>query len=113
MPRPTPSPKPSQFANEGEVNATDAAILETPFGHDDDQGAQPGSVAEEEVRRPLGGQPRSEVTGARDDGAGANETEDGLDGYAEAARENAEDVAPGNGQADIPVFDRGDMIEKI
>jgi hypothetical protein len=113
MTRPSAASKRPQYANQGEVNQSDAAVLETPFGHDDDQGAEPGSIAEDEVRRPLGGRPRSDITGAHDDGAGANETEDGLDGYAESARQEAEDVAAGDNRSDIPVFDRGDAPPKL
>jgi hypothetical protein len=114
MTRPSAAPKRPQDANQGEVNQNDAAVLlETPFGHEDDQGAEPGSIAEDEVRRPAGGRPRSEITGVHDDGAGANETEDGLDGYAESARQEAEDVAVGEDRPDTPVFDRSDAPPKL
>jgi hypothetical protein len=113
MTRPSAASKRPQYANQGEVNQSDAAVLETPFGHDDDQGAEPGSIAEDEVRRPLGGRPRSEITGVHDDGAGANETEDGLDGYAESARQEAEDVAVGENKSNTPVFDRNGAPPKL
>ena len=60
--------------------------------------------------------PRSEVTSRHDEGSGANETDDGLDEYQEAARHGAEDIPASEKRktiADIPVFDRAETEPKV
>lgn len=93
---------PSEFANEGELNETDAAALPGPTGR--------------EVSGGVGGRPRSEITGRHDVGSGANETVDGLTSSDEELRRGAEDVplgAPAPELEEIPVFDRADALPKV
>lgn len=103
------------YANEPEVTAEDEALLETPFGRENDFGASDkGTVADDEVRRPeADAHPRSEVTGRHDAGSGADETDDGLDDILEAVRHAAEDIPTGDGVEDrpgeLPVFERSLM----
>ncbi|HWP15894.1 MAG TPA: hypothetical protein VNM46_09730 [Xanthobacteraceae bacterium] len=57
-----------------------------------------------------------EVPARFDPGSGEAETEDGLDGYQEAARHGAEDVPASERKktlADVPVFDRAETERKI
>ena len=57
-----------------------------------------------------------EVPARLDPGSGEAETEDGLDGYQEAARHGAEDIPASERKktlADIPVFDRANTERKI
>jgi hypothetical protein len=92
----------SRFANSGEVNETDAPSLPSSTGR--------------EGSSPVGARPRSEVTGRRDAGSGANQTVDGLNSSEEAMRRGAEEVpigAPETELEDIPVFDRADALPKV
>jgi hypothetical protein len=88
-------------------------LLESPLGRENDFGAaDQGTLADEEVRRPEADvHPVSEITGHHDPGSGAEETDDGLDDYAEAVRHGAEDLPTGDGIEDrpgeLPVFERG------
>lgn len=100
--------QPSEFANERSVSNGDARVLGGGLGHDDDQGAEPGSVARDDIRKPVGATPRSAVTGRHDAGSGANETQDGLTASEEAIRRAAEDKTPGDEDADRPVFDQAE-----
>jgi hypothetical protein len=113
-----PAPKiKSEFANLGEVDPTDAAALDSPTGREDHLGlAEARRVAGSEIKKPIGAQPRSEVTGRHDAGSGANETVDGLTSTEEALRRAAEDVPSGASKDDIedvPVFDRADLPPKV
>lgn len=107
----------SEFANQSEVGANDAASLESPTGREDHLGmAEAGRVAAGEIKKPVGAHPRSEVTGRHDAGSGANETIDGLSSSEEAIRQGAEDIptgAPAENIEDVPVFDRADMLPKV
>jgi hypothetical protein len=69
-----------------------ARVLGSPLGRETDQGAIPGALNEDEVRRPTGAKRRSDVTGKHDVGVGANETPDGLSARDESVRRQAEDV---------------------
>jgi len=117
MDRKEHSNPPSEFANQGEVDDRDAALLESPTGRQDHRGlTEAGRLPGSEIARPLGGQPRSEITGRHDAGSGANETIDGLNSSEEALRQAAEDVplgAPDEPMDDVPVFDRADMPPKV
>ena len=113
-------PKPrikSEFANLGEVSPADAATLDSPTGREDHHGlAEARRVAGSEINKPIGAQPRSEVTGRHDAGSGANETADGLNSTEEALRRAAEDSPSGAREEDIediPVFDRADTLPKV
>jgi hypothetical protein len=78
--------------------------------------AEAGSTAASEIKKPIGAQPRSEVTGHHDAGSGADETLDGLTETEEALRRAAEDIASGQSldiDEDVPVFDRRDELPKI
>jgi len=107
--------KPS--AIEGEVLPSDAPLLETPSGRENDFGASDeGQLNEDELRRPeVLSRPRSEITGRHDEGSGANETIDGLDEIQEAVRHAAEDI-PASEKGDdfkrLPVFDRAEAEPK-
>jgi hypothetical protein len=90
-----------EFANTGELNESDASALIGPTGR--------------EVASPVGGRPRSEVTGRHDAGSGANETLDGLTSSEEELRRGAEDIPvgePATELEDVPVFDRGHAFPK-
>jgi hypothetical protein len=103
----------SEFANTREVNETDAALLESVTGRQDHLGMTEATrVAAGDIKKPIGAQPRSDVTNVHDDGVGARETADGLDLTGEATRQAAEDV-PAESPGDIPVFDRGGMLPKV
>jgi len=98
------------------ISPSDAALLETPLGRENDFGAAGrDDITADEVRRPeIASRPRSEVTGRHDEGSGANETIDGLDEYQEATRHGAEDVPDKRTTLkDIPVFDRAEVEPKV
>ena len=95
----------------------DSVLLESPLGRENDFGADPGTLAEDEIRHPeVGAHPKSEITGRHDEGSGANETIDGLDEMQEAARHGAEDL-PASEKGDdfekLPVFDRAEAEPKV
>jgi hypothetical protein len=107
--------KRSDYANTREVSAGDARTLPDGSARGDNRGADPGTIAADEIDRPTGGTPRSEVTGRHDTGSGANETPDGLSGIEEMTREAAEDIAPRtryDETRETPVFDRGERIRR-
>ena len=95
----------------------DRALLESPLGRENDFGADPGTLAEDEIRHPeVGAHPKSEITGRHDEGSGANETIDGLDEMQEAVRHATEDL-PASEKGDdfekLPVFDRAEAEPKV
>ena len=103
---------------EGEVIPSDAPLLETPMGRENDFGAaDKNTLNEDEIERPeVLSRPRSEITGRHDEGSGANETIDGLDELQEAARHGAEDIPVSDRDRDfekLPVFDRGESERKV
>ena len=108
----TATPNRSGYANQREVGEGTARTLRGPTGHQDNKGADPGTMAAEEIDQPVGAQPRSGVTGRHDPGTGANETADGLSGTEEMTRQAAEDTALGEREGDSPVFDRGQRIPR-
>ena len=90
--------------------------LESPLGRENDFGADPGTIAEDEIRHPeVGARPMSTITGRHDEGSGANETIDGLDEIQEAVRHATEDL-PASEKGDdfkrLPVFDRAEAEPK-
>src|SRR3954471_5447381 len=98
------------------VNPDDRVLLESPLGRENDFGADPGTLAEDEIRHPeVGAVPMSTITGRHDEGSGANETIDGLDEVQEAVRHGAEDL-PASEKGDdfkrLPVFDRAEAEPK-
>ena len=99
----TEKPKiPSEFANGGQLSEADAPGLVGPTAR--------------EVATPVGGRPRSEVTGRHDAGRGANETTDGLTSSEEELRRGAEEIPTGVAQQDLedlPVFDRAGALPKV
>ncbi|ESX91756.1 hypothetical protein [Mesorhizobium sp. LNJC403B00] len=100
----------SDFANDEPIRPEDAAVLDSPVGHEDRHGAEPGFVGADDVDQPIGARPRSEITGRHDEGAGANDTIDGLSETEELTRSYAEDIPTGDNdeeEEDIPVFERG------
>jgi len=106
----------SKYARQSELGEGDAPLLDRPASENPEEVADPRSVAASEVARPLGGVPRSKVTGRHDAGSGANETEDGLSSTEEAIRHAAEDIPTGGLEEkieDVPVFDRADMLPKV
>jgi hypothetical protein len=107
----------SDYANQREVSEGTARTLPGPGGREDDSGAEPGRWSSEDVKQPIGAQPRSAVTGRHDSGSGANETADGLNATEEMTRAAAEDVpldpdadADEEPTEDTPVFDRASEI---
>ncbi|TMJ04895.1 MAG: hypothetical protein E6G97_05195 [Alphaproteobacteria bacterium] len=95
----------------------DRVRLESPLGRENDFGADPGTLAEDEIRHPeIESHPKSEVTGRHDEGSGANETIDGLDEMQEAVRHATEDL-PASERGDdfkkLPVFDRAESEPKV
>jgi len=95
----------------------DRVLLESPLGREDDFGADPGTLAEDEIRHPeVASHPKSEITGRHDEGSGANETIDGLDEMQEAVRHATEDL-PASEKGDdfekLPVFDRAEAEPKV
>jgi len=111
-----PKRPPSEFANQGEIPRLDPAENDTPTGREDHLGlAGSNATAGSEIKKPIGAQPRSAVTGRHDPGSGANETIDGLTDAEEELRRAAEDTpsgAPADNE-DVPVFDRGDAPPKL
>jgi hypothetical protein len=107
----------TDFANQAEVDGPDVALLPSPTGREDHLGMPEATrVAAGEIKKPIGAQPRSEITGRHDAGSGANETLDGLTSSEEALRQGAEDIPLGAGEEeieDVPVFDRADMLPKV
>ncbi len=99
------------------VPKRDRVLLESPLGREDDFGAEPGTLAAEEIRHPeITSHPKSEITGRHDEGSGANETIDGLDEIQEAVRHSVEDL-PASEKGDdfkrLPVFDRAESEPKV
>jgi hypothetical protein len=105
----------NEDALQADIAEEDAGLLDDPAEGDRAEVVGARAVAEAEVARPLGGVPRSKVTGRHDAGSGANETEDGLDSNEEAIRHGAEDIPIGSGDEadDVPVFDRADTLPKV
>lgn len=98
--------RPSTFANEGEVNAADRALLATPGGEDTDREPAETSLHDQEAGE-VSAMPRSAITAFHDPGSD-DETEDGLVQNDEAMRRGAEEVPIGRtADPDMPVFDRG------
>jgi hypothetical protein len=99
------------------ANAEDGVLLESPLGRENDFGADPGTLTEDEIRHPeVGAVPMSTITGRHDDGSGANETIDGLDEIQEAVRQGAEDTPLSERDKDfenLPVFDRSEAEPKV
>jgi hypothetical protein len=105
-------------AVEGEVIPSDAPLLETPMGRENDFGAaDENTLNADELERPeVLSRPRSEITGRHDEGSGANETVDGLDEYQEAVRHGAEDIPASDRDTEfenLPVFDRAESERKV
>ena len=95
----------------------DRALLESPLGRENDFGADPDTLAADQIRHPeVGARPMSTITGRHDEGSGANETVDGLDEIQEAVRHAAEDL-PASERGDdfdkLPVFDRAESEPKV
>ncbi|MER9844252.1 hypothetical protein NKJ59_23855 [Mesorhizobium australicum] len=106
----TPHTKRSDFANYQAIRPEDAAVLDSPAGHEDRHGADPDFIGADDVDQPIGATPRSEITGSHDEGAGANETIDGLSETEELTRSYAEDMPTSENdedEEDLPVFERG------
>jgi len=118
MDRKEKPPRRRDFANQG-IEEADALAVGSPTGRE--AGAHSaGSDASDDVRQPVGGPRRSDVTGRHDDGMGANETIDGLTDSEEELRRQAEDVPLAaepddedeadeqrrEGAEDAPVFDQ-------
>ena len=96
--------------------AEQRVLLESPLGRKNDFGAEPETLAEDEIRHPeITARPMSTITGRHDEGSGANETIDGLDEIQEAVRHAAEDL-PASEKGDdferLPVFDRAEAEPK-
>ena len=107
--------KQSGYANERAISDGDARTLRGPSGRQDNQGAEPGTLAADDLKQPIGAEPRSAVTGRHDSGSGANETVDGLSGIEEMTRQAAENIAPRtryDEPRETPVFDRGQRIRR-
>jgi hypothetical protein len=103
---------------EGEVLPSDAPLLETPLGRENDFGAaDENTLNKDELERPeVLSRPRSEITGRHDEGSGANETIDGLDEIQEAVRHGAEDIPTSDRDLEferLPVFDRAESERKV
>jgi len=103
---------------EGEVLPSDAPLLESPLGRENDYGASDeNTLSQDEIERPeVLSRPRSEITGRHDEGSGANETIDGLDEIQEAIRHGAEDIPASERDDDferLPVFDRAESEPKV
>lgn len=105
----------SPYANSTELGSRDKNLPASGLGRENNHGAEPGSLAEEEVRQSVGAMRRSEITGKHDAGSQANETDDGLDSQTEAVRHAAEDIPTGANERrhDTPVFDRAGAPPKI
>ncbi len=103
----------SRYANKSEAGVHDTGALASAVERENNHGAEPGSLANDEVNRPPGARSRSEVTGKHDSGSGANETVDGLDSETEAVRRQAENIPTGKEPRDEPVFDRGEDAPKM
>jgi len=105
--------KRSEYANERDIGEATATTLPGPTGREHRQGAEPESIAAQDVAQPTGAEPRSTVTGRHDPGSGANETLDGLSGTEEMTRQAAEDIVPHtryDADRETPVFDRRDRV---
>lgn len=94
---------------------SDIPLVAGEFGREDNQGAEPGTLAADDIHQPIGAARRSEITARHEPGSGANETEDGLSGSEEMTRQIAEDLPTGAGDdvESIPVFDRGDTLPRV
>lgn len=112
-----PPTRKSEFANQGEISQTDPAENDTVTGREDHLGlAEATPMLGSEIKKPIGAQPRSEITGRHDSGSGANETVDGLTGMEEALRQTAEDTPSAERDdepQDVPVFDRAGLLPKV
>jgi hypothetical protein len=105
----------SAYANQREISPGDAEIVGSATGRENDQGAEPGTLAADDIAKPVGATLRSQITGRHEPGMGANETEDGLSGTEEAVRHLAEDTPIGgdDGEDPLPVFERAEFDGKL
>ena len=108
----------SKSTVETKISPSVRPVLELPVDRENDFGAEPGSLVEEEINHPeINSRPKSQITGRHDEGSGANETIDGLDEYGEAIRHAAEDIPASERTGDefeeLPVFDRAESERKI
>jgi hypothetical protein len=97
--------KRSRYANEAEVIPQDRPALDSIAGREDDQGAEPGEMNADDVRKPVGARPARGEDHPLD--LDDDETVDGLNPEEEAVRRRAEDTPSGETPSDPPVFDRG------
>ena len=105
----------SQFANEGEVEPTDQALLQTPQGREPGTHNDNSSVADEEItEQSVGARPQSDVT-AFHDPSGDEETSDGLNASDETTRHAVEEIVDEDEaeNEDIPIFDPATMPDDI
>jgi hypothetical protein len=102
--------KQSQYANTGEISKADEVILH-PTGREGTAAADRDTLADQELESAPTTQP---ADAHLDVGSGEEETEDGLDPEAEAARQAAEEGAlDPTEDDDIPVFDRAQLTERL
>lgn len=112
MIRKSPVP-PTEIVIPAVIGKRDAPALESITGREDDQGAEPGALNAVDIRKPVGGVPRSAVTGKDQPGMHDDETDEGLTDSEELLRQSAE-AAPADRQRekDVPAFDRGHDMPK-
>ena len=101
--------KRSTYANESEVNQQDAPALDGIAAREDDLGAEPGTLAQDDVLQPVGAHPVNESPTLDDD-----QTDEGLTPSEEALVRNVENTQSGEiPDDDVPVFDRAQQAPKI
>lgn len=102
-----PAPADKRYAEAAEVAPADAPLLQSPAGRADDHAVVGRGTlyADEVAGQDPGGVPRSAVTGDPEPGTDAGRR-DGLNDLEEELRRRAEDAAVGEGEADLPLFER-------
>lgn len=110
MARKDPIP-PVETITPATIPSRDAAVLESVVGRENDQGADPGTLNEADIRKPVGAVPRSAITAKDQPGMRDDETDEGLTDAEEQLRQSAESVPVDHHRLkDVPVFDRGHIL---
>ncbi len=101
--------KRTTYANESDVNQQDVPALDGITAREDDLGAEPGALDQDDIVKPIGAHPVNEGPNLDDD-----QNDEGLTPSEEALVRNIENIPSGEApEEDVPVFDRGEAAPKI
>lgn len=101
--------KRSRYANESDVSQQDVPALDGITAREDNLGADPGGLDQDDIVKPIGAHPVHEGPNLDDD-----QNEEGLTPSEEALVRNVENTPSGEApEEDVPVFDRGEEAPRI